>query len=251
MAVHYEVTDGVAVVTIERPERRNAVDRATADALGAAWRRFATDGDAHVGVLTGAGGHFSAGADLVAFDLAPGPAGFLGFTRLAVGKPTIAAVAGYCVAGGLEMALWCDLRVAGESAVFGCFERRFGVPLVDGGTQRLPRLVGLSRSLDLILTGRPVGAVEALRIGLADRVVADGEELAAARSLAADIAAFPQATVRSDRAAVLAGLGRDLPDGLAIEATLGSTVMETARRGAARFAAGAGRHGAASGGAGS
>lgn len=243
MTVRYDLRGPVAVVTVDRAERRNAVDRATADALGAAWRRFAADDRARVGVLTGAGGTFCAGADLKAMDLEARPEGFLGFTRLTVGKPTIAAVAGHCVAGGLEMALWCDLRVAGASAVFGCFERRFGVPLVDGGTQRLPRIVGLSRALDMILTGRPVGAAEALRIGLADRVVAIGDELTSARELGEEIAAHPQATVRSDRAAVYAGLGMPLAQGLAVEGRFGAAVMDTARDGAALFAAGAGRHG--------
>ncbi|MFQ5948117.1 MAG: crotonase/enoyl-CoA hydratase family protein [Acidimicrobiia bacterium] len=243
MPVHYERTGGVAVVTIDRPERRNAVDRDTAGSLHEAWRRFAADDGALVGILTGAGGHFSAGFDLKAFDLVDRPEGYLGFTRLTVDKPTIAAVGGYCVAGGLEMALWCDLRVAGEDAVFGCFERRFGVPLVDGGTQRLPRLVGLSRALDMILTGRPVGAAEAFRIGLADRVVAAGHELAAAQELAGVIGSFPQATVRSDRAAVLAGLGRPLEEGLVIERDAGAAVLDVAAEGAARFAKGAGRGG--------
>ncbi len=240
----YRVNEGVALITIERPERRNAIDRATAEGLRAAWRRFAGDPDANVAVLTGIGGTFSAGADLVAFDLVDSPAGWLGFTRLSVGKPTIAAVAGHCVAGGLEMALWCDLRVAADTAVFGCFERRWGVPLVDGATQRLPRIVGLSRALDMILTGRPVDADEAFRIGLADRVVPAGREVDEAVALATLIAGFPQVTVRTDRAAVYAGLGRPLEEGLSVENTLGSAALATAAAGAARFAAGEGRHGA-------
>ncbi len=244
MTVRYEQDGPVVVVTIDRPERRNAVDRATAAALGAAWRRFAADGSAVVGVLTGAGGTFCAGADLQAFDLVDGPGGFLGISRLVVGKPTIAAVAGHAVAGGLELALWCDLRVAGEDAVFGCFERRWGVPLVDGGTQRLPQVVGLGRALDMILTGRAVAAAEALAMGLANRVVPAGSELAAAVELANQIAAFPQATVRSDRAAVYAGMGRPVPEGLAEERRLGTAVLDVAAAGAARFAAGEGRGGA-------
>ncbi len=243
MAVTYRLQGAVALITIERPERRNAVDGATAAALGDAWRRFAADPQAAVGVLAGAGGHFSAGADLKAFDLADDPGGFLGFSRLAVAKPTIAAVRGYCVAGGLEMALWCDLRVAADDAVFGCFERRWGVPLVDGGTQRLPRIVGLGRALDMILTGRPVDAGEALAMGLANRVVPAGEEVAAALELAATIASFPQATVRSDRAAVYEGLGVPPAAGLAVERRVGTGVLATAAEGAARFAAGSGRHG--------
>jgi enoyl-CoA hydratase len=171
MSVRYERTAAVAVITIDRPERRNAIDRATAEALQRAWRDFDADPEARVGVLTGAGGVFCAGADLVAFDLIEEREGWLGICRTSVSKPTIAAVAGPCVAGGLELALWCDLRVAGAGAVFGCFERRFGVPLADGGTQRLPRIVGLGRALDMILTGRPVPAEEAFRIGLADRSV--------------------------------------------------------------------------------
>mgnify|MGYP000710623552 CR=1 FL=1 len=168
--VEYERADGVAVVTIDRPEARNAIDRETARGLRDAWERFEDDDGALVGVLTGAGGTFSAGADLEKMDLEETEDGWLGFTRKRVEKPTIAAVEGYCVAGGLEMALWCDLRVAAESATFGCFERRFGVPLVDGGTQRLPRLVGRGRALDMILTGRVVDAGTALDWGLADRV---------------------------------------------------------------------------------
>ena len=243
MSVHYERIGPAAVVTIDRPERRNAIDRATALGLQRAWREFAADPDARVGILTGAGGVFCAGADLVAFDLVEEPEGWLGICRMTVPKPTIAAVAGPCVAGGLELALWCDLRVAGVGAFFGCFERRFGVPLVDGGTQRLPRLVGLSRALDMILTGRAVPAEEALRIGLADRLVPDGEELPEALRLAEAIASFPQDTMLSDRRAVYAGLGRPLAEGLALEAEAGRQVGATAVAGAARFAAGEGRSG--------
>jgi enoyl-CoA hydratase len=243
MTVHYERHGAVAVITIDRPERRNAVDRATAGSLAAAWERFDGDAAAAVGIMTGAGGHFSAGADLVAFDLEDTPGGFLGFTRTTVSKPTIAAVSGVCVAGGLEMALWCDLRVAAAGATFGCLERRWGVPLVDGGTQRLPRIVGLSRALDLILTGRPIDAAEAHRIGLVDRLVPAGEHLDAALDLARRIAAFPQPTVRSDRLAVLEGLGRPLAEGLEIERRHGRGVLGTAAEGAQRFRAGEGRRG--------
>ncbi len=244
MTVRYEQEGPVVVVTIDRPERRNAIDRATADALGDAWRRFASDDGAAVGVLTGAGGTFCAGADLRAFDLVDGPGGFLGMSRLVLAKPTIAAIDGHAVAGGLELALWCDLRVAAADAVFGCFERRWGVPLVDGGTQRLPAIIGLGRALDMILTGRPVAADEAERIGLANRVALDGPALPAALALARQIASFPQATLRTDRAAVYAGLGRRPAEGLAVERTLGTGVLEEAAAGAARFAAGEGRHGA-------
>jgi enoyl-CoA hydratase len=241
--VAYERRGPVAVVTIDRPECRNAIDAATADALGDAWARFDEDDEAAVGVLTGAVGTFSAGADLEAMDLEDGPEGYLGFTRTEVSKPTVAAIEGHCVAGGLEMALWCDLRVAGAEAQFGCFERRFGVPLVDGGTQRLPRIVGLGRALDLILTGRPIDAETAHEWGLVNRVVEDGTALDAAVDLATTIAEFPQETVRTDRAAVYDGLGESLDAGLAIEAWHGSRSLETAMEGADRFTVGEGRGG--------
>ena len=243
MAVHYERIGSAAVITIDRPERKNAVDWSTAELLSRAWRRFDLDGDAVVAILTGAGGTFSAGADLKDFDLVDRPEGWLGFTRLHSVKPTLAAVEGHCVAGGLEMALWCDLRVAGEGSHFGFLERRFGVPLMDGGTQRLPRIVGLSRALDLIMTGRTIDSAEAHRIGLVDRVAPAGLALDAALELAETIASFPQATLRRDRAAVYEGLARSVEEGLAVEAQLGSEVIDVAAAGAARFAAGAGRSG--------
>lgn len=240
MEVTYQPVDSAAVITINRVDRRNAVDRATAEALAAAWRRFDGDEEALVGVLTGAGGHFSAGADLKAFDLVDDADGYLGFTRSEVSKPTIAAIEGYCVAGGLEMALWCDLRVASSGARFGCLERRFGVPLVDGGTQRLPQIVGRGRALDLILTGREIGADEALAIGLINRVVPPGKALEAALDLAAAIAAFPQTTLRSDRRAVLAGL----PLQLEAERQLGNAALSDSGAAAVGdFQAGKGRHG--------
>jgi len=242
--VEYERRGPVAIVTVDRPERRNAVDRETALALRDAWERFDEDEDALVGVLAGAGGTFSAGADLKAMDLEDDPEGYLGFSRTSVSKPTIAAIEGHCVAGGIEMALWCDLRVAARTAEFGCFERRFGVPLVDGGTQRLPRVVGLGRALDLILTGRALDAETAEEWGLVNRLAPDGEALDAAVELAELIAQFPQETVRTDRAAVYDGLGEPLERGLKIEAWHGSRAMETAREGADRFAGGAGRGGA-------
>ncbi len=244
MSVRYRRSGHAAVITIDRPERRNAVDLATAEALLRAWRDFHADPTALVGVLTGEGGVFCAGADLLAFDLADRPEGWLGFTRTMASKPTIAAVAGHCVAGGLELALWCDLRVAGTDAVFGCYQRRFGVPLADGGTQRLPRLVGLGRALDLILTGRRVDAEEAWRMGLIDRLVPAGTELEEALRLAEAIASFPQETLRSDRRCVYEGLGRPLEDGLALEAAAARGVLAEAVAGAARFAAGEGRSGA-------
>lgn len=244
MSVRYERIGRAAVVTIDRPERRNAIDLATAGGLLAAWRAFEQDAGARVGILTGAGGNFCAGVDLLALDVMERPEGWLGLTRQPVAKPTIAAVAGYAVAGGLELALWCDLRVAGSAAVFGCYERRFGVPLADGGTQRLPRVVGLGRALDMILTGRPVKADEAQRIGLADRVVPAGTELEEALRLAEVIAGFPQPTVLSDRRCVYEGLGRPLAEGLAIEAAAGRELFGEAAAGAARFAVGEGRAGA-------
>lgn len=244
MAVQYEQIGSAAVVTIARPEVRNAVDRATAEALAEAWRRFDADEGVLVGILTGAEGTFCAGADLKVMDLWDDPAGYLGMTRVEVSKPTIAAIDGHCVAGGLELALWCDLRVAGEDAVFGCFERRWGVPLADGGTQRLPLVVGLSRALDMIMTGRAVAAPEAHRIGLVDRLVPAGQELETALDLAEAIATFPQVTVRSDRAAVYEGIGRPMSDALARERRRGRAALLTAVAGAARFAAGEGRGGA-------
>jgi enoyl-CoA hydratase len=243
LSVRYRRNGRAAVITIDRPERRNAVDLATAEALLRAWRDFEADAGARVGVLTGAGGVFCAGADLLAFDLVDRPEGWLGFTRITVSKPTIAAVAGPCVAGGLELALWCDLRVAGADAYFGCYERRFGVPLADGGTQRLPRVVGLGRALDMILTGRAVAAEEARHIGLIDRLVPAGAELEEALRLAENIAAFPQETMRRDRACVYRGLGRPLEEGLALEAAAAREAVAEATAGAARFAAGEGRAG--------
>jgi len=239
--VSYDREGAVATVTVDRPERKNAIDSETAEALGDAWERFEEDDDAAVGVLYGANGTFSAGADLKAMDLTDSTDGWLGFTRTEVTKPTIAAIEGECVAGGLEMALWCDLRVAAPDATFGCFERRFGVPLVDGGTQRLPRVVGLGRALEMILTGRAVDAEEAREWGLVNRI--DDDPLDAAREMAAVIAEFPQETVRTDRAAVYEGLGSSLEQGLAIEAWHGSRAMGTAREGADRFAGGEGRGG--------
>jgi enoyl-CoA hydratase len=236
--VRYEREGAAALVTIDRPERRNAVDGATAAALLQAYERFAGDDGARVMVLTGAGDEaFCAGADLKALDtLDPdAPAGPMGFTRLAAAKPAIAAIGGWCVAGGLELAMWCDLRVADERARFGCLERRWGVPLIDGGTQRLPRIVGLGRALDLILTGRTVDAAEALGIGLVNEVVPSGRHVARALEIAEAIAAFPQETMLSDREAAHAALGLPLADGLALEARLGRERILGALEGARRF----------------
>jgi enoyl-CoA hydratase len=234
----------VTVVTIDRPERRNAVDAPTAAALRAALVAFDEDDASAVAVLTGAGGTFCAGADLKA--LAEGEArpvdgahGPMGPTRMRLSKPAIAAVEGHAVGGGLELALWCDLRVAGRGAVFGVFNRRFGVPLVDGGTVALPRLIGRSRALDLILTGRAVDAEEALAIGLVNRLVAPGTALSAAISLAGELAAVPQSGLRNDRLSTLEQEGLDVDAALANEARRGAATVASGEsvRGAARFAA--------------
>jgi enoyl-CoA hydratase len=246
--VRYERRGAAALVTIARPERRNAVDGPTAAQLLEAFERFCADDDALVLVLTGEGEEaFCAGADLKALaTLDPdAPGGPLGFTRLSSPKPTIAAVSGWCLAGGLELALWCDLRIAGETAAFGCAERRWGVPLIDGGTQRLPRVVGLGRGLELIVTGRTVDAREALAIGLVNEIAAD--PVARALQLAEGLAKFPQETLNSDRRAAIEGFGLPLADGLALEARLGRDRVVAALSGAARFAAGEGRGGAGAG----
>ncbi len=236
LMVGYERVGAATVVTIDRPERRNAVDGPTAAALLEAYERFAADDGACVMVLTGAGEQaFCAGADLKALEtLNPdAPSGPMGFTRITPVKPAIAAIRGWCVAGGLELALWCDLRIASEDARFGCLERRWGVPLIDGGTQRLPRVVGLGRALDLILTGREVDAREALAIGLLNEIVTD--PLTRALELAEAIAAFPQDTMLSDREAAHAALGLPVDEGLALEARLGRGLIATALEGAQRF----------------
>jgi enoyl-CoA hydratase len=226
--------------------RRNAVDAPTAELLERALARFEDEEDVLVLVLTGAGEEaFCAGADLKAIDgfaeRLEAPGGPLGFTRRTPAKPTIAAVSGWCLAGGLELALWCDLRVAARGASFGCTERRFGVPLVDGGTQRLPRIVGLGRALDLILTGRVVPAAEALAMGLVTEVVQAGRHVERALEFAETLARFPQETMLADRRAAIEGLGLPLAEGLALEARASRAVFEAGRRGAARFAAGEGR----------
>lgn len=248
-AVRTERLGPVTVVTINQPERRNAVDRDTAAALAAAFRAFDSEDGAAVAVLTGAGGTFCAGADLRSFAegrgnrVKPSGDGPMGPTRMMLSKPVIAAVAGHAVAGGLELACWCDLRVMEEDAVFGVFCRRWGVPLIDGGTVRLPRIVGRGRALDMILTGRPVGAQEAMEMGLANRVVAKGAALDAAIALAQDIARFPQATLRSDRLSLYGGEAMPLEAAMAAEFALGAKNLEEGRTGAARFAAGHGRAG--------
>jgi enoyl-CoA hydratase len=250
-AVRAERDGPVTTIVLSRPEVRNAVDRPTAAALADAFRAFAADADAKVAVLHGEGGTFCAGADLKAVADGRGNAarvggdGPMGPTYLFLEKPVIAAVAGHAVAGGLELALWCDLRVAEESAVFGVFCRRWGVPLVDGGTVRLPRTIGMGRAMDMILTGRPVAAAEAHRMGLVDRVVADGQARPAAEALAHDIAAFPQLCMRSDRLSAYEQWDRPAAEALDRELRRGLEVIESGetREGATRFAKGAGRGG--------
>jgi len=237
VSVRVERSGPVTTVILDRPEARNAVDGATAQALADAFRAFDVDEDAAVAVLWGAGGSFCSGADLKAMSnrVEPDGDGPMGPSRMVLSKPVIAAVAGHAVAGGLELACWCDLRVVEESATFGVFCRRFGVPLIDGGTFRLPRLVGLGRALDLILTGRAVDAEEALRIGLADRVVPHGAARAAAEELARELAALPQPTLRSDRLSVYEALGSPVDEAIALEFARGSQRLEDARRGAQDF----------------
>ena len=246
----------VTTIVINRPDRRNAVDGPTATRLADAMRAFEADETASVAVLTGAGGFFCAGADLKAVSegldgsnvnrLEPTGDGPMGPSRMTLTKPVIAAIAGPAVAGGLELALWADMRVAEQDAVLGVFCRRWGVPLIDGGTVRLPQIVGLGRALDLVLTGRSVGADEALVMGLVNRVVPTGEARAAAEELAASLAALPQRCLRSDRQSVYAAVGVPTADALAREFEFGSEALRTeAVGGAGRFASGKGRHGQA------
>ncbi|MEV4712314.1 crotonase/enoyl-CoA hydratase family protein [Micromonospora sp. NPDC049374] len=250
MTVRVERDGPVTTVILDRPTVRNAVDGPTARALADAFRAFDADPMAAVAVLWGAGGTFCAGADLKAIGTPSGNRvesdgdGPMGPTRMVLGKPVIAAISGYAVAGGLELALWCDLRVAESDAVLGIFCRRWGVPLIDGGTVRLPRLIGESRAMDLILTGRAVPADEAYAMGLVNRVVEPGESRAAAEQLAAEIARHPQTCLRNDRASILAAAAQPEPQALATELTYGLHSLATdAAAGAARFTAGAGRHG--------
>jgi enoyl-CoA hydratase len=246
--VRYERIGAAAVLTIDRQDRRNAVDGPTAERLRDGYQRFVADDAARVLVLTGAGDvAFCAGADLKAIDtFAPrlgAPEGPLGFTRLTSPKPTIAAISGWCLAGGFELALWCDLRIAAEGSTLGFPERRWGVPLIDGGTQRLPRIVGLGRALDLILSGRMVEGEEALAMGLLTEVVAPGRHLERALEYAEALAAFPQLTMLADRRAAIEGFGLPLDAALAVEARAGLETFGVAAEGAARFAAGEGRGG--------
>lgn len=252
-AVRFDIDGPIATITLSRPACRNAVDGPTATALRLAFERFEADSALRVAVLTGAAGHFCAGADLAALGdpslsnaIEPSGthAGPMGPTRMAFAKPVVAAIEGYAVAGGLELALMCDLRVAGRSATFGVFCRRWGVPLIDGGTVRLPRVVGMGRALDMILTGRPVDAAEALAMGLANRVVDDGQALASAQALARQIAAFPQGCMLADRASAFAQWDLPLAQALQREGADGFAVVAAeSLAGAARFAGGEGRHG--------
>jgi enoyl-CoA hydratase/carnithine racemase len=250
MSITVEKNGPVTTVILSRPDVRNAVDRDTAEALAEAFREFDDDDNALAGVLYGEGGTFCAGADLKAIALgkhnrteAEGD-GPMGPSRMLLSKPVIAAISGFAVAGGLELALWCDLRVMEESAVAGVFCRRWGIPLIDGGTVRLPRSIGLSRALDLILTGRPVGSAEALSIGLANRVVPDGTARQAAESLARELAQFPQICLRGDRRSAYEQFDMSLDDALANEFRHGLVALrEETTAGATRFASGTGRHG--------
>ncbi len=249
-SIRVERDGPVTTVVLARPERRNAVDGPMARELASAFADFDADPEAAVAVLYGEGGHFCSGADLKGIGtdrsntVAPGGDGPMGPTRMVLSKPVVAAVEGYAVAGGLELAAWCDLRVAAEDAVFGVFCRRWGVPLVDGGTVRLPRLIGTSRAMDMILTGRPVAADEAREMGLVNRVVPAGEVRAAAEGLARELSGFPQTCLRNDRRSVIHQEGRDETDALAFELTAGlESLSADAATGAQRFAGGAGRHG--------
>ena len=245
--VGIRIEDRITIVTIQRPESRNAVNRETAEALAYAFRQFDADPLSDVAILTGAGGNFCAGADLKAFNnhLSADGDGPMGPTRMRLSKPVIAAVEGYAVAGGLELALWCDLRVAARNATFGVFCRRFGVPLIDLGTVRLPRLIGQSQALDLILTGRPVPGEEALRMGLANRLTEPGLALDGAFDLAHTIAAHPQKCMRSDRLSVYEQWDLNWDDAAQNEFRLGMQVIESgeSREGAERFSKGKGKHG--------
>ena len=253
MPVRVETHEAVTTVTIDRPEVRNAVDGPTAAALAEAFRALEADDSQRVGILTGAGGHFCAGADLKAMAndperrnrVDPEGDGPMGPTRMALDKPVIAALEGYCVAGGLELALWCDLRVAARDAQLGFFDRRWGVPLIDGGTIRVSRLIGQSRAMDMLLTGRAVGAEEALSFGLVNRVTEPGRALDVARDLAEQIARFPQQVMRADRRSAVAQWGLKLEDAMRQEFDWGITAAASGEleEGAARFAGGAGRHG--------
>jgi enoyl-CoA hydratase len=249
--VNFEIEDSLAIVTINRPEVRNAVDHPTSQELASAFRRFDADESLSVAILTGAGGIFCAGADLKAVATGRGNRvtadgdGPLGCSRMLLSKPVIAAVEGFAVAGGLELSLWCDMRVAARDAIFGVYCRRFGVPLIDGGTIRLPRLIGMSNAMDMILTGRGVSGEAALRMGLANRLVEKGGALKSAKELAAQLAQFPQRCLRGDRMSAYEAWTMPLKDALANEYRHGTATIQSGetRAGAERFSSGVGRHG--------
>lgn len=246
MAVIETRTDGaVTIITITRPQRRNAINGETAEALRQAWLAFEADASQRVGILTGGDEIFCAGADLKEIDSLnlENEYGPLGFTRMSISKPTIAAIAGYAVAGGLEVACWCDIRIADETAQFGCLERRFSVPLVDGGTVRLPQIIGLGRALDLILTGRLVDANEAHQMGLVNAVVPQGKHIERAIEIGKQLADFPQVAMLNDRRSVYAGLGKSLEEALTIEAEIGRETWASGEgaSGAKEFSEGKGR----------
>ena len=245
--IHLEISEPFGHVTIDRPERTNAVDYETGQEMVNALRRIDEDDDLAVGIISGSEGNFSAGADLKEIadgvDMRERSYSLMGFSHADIKKPTIAAIEGYCVAGGMEVALWCDLRVAATDATFGAFNRRFGVPFVDGATQRLPRMIGYSRALDLMLTGRPIDGEKAEEWGLVNRIADPGEALDRAIELADRMAEFPQQTIQSDLHAIYSGMGMPIERGLEVEAWTGLRSMPTAQEGASRFADGEGRHG--------
>ena len=253
MKVLVEKKEKICTIQINRPNVRNSVDRETAQLLTEALRDFENDENLHVAVLYGNGGTFCAGADLKAFSIEDGNSlendmlkdGPMGPSRMKLSKPVIAAVSGYAVAGGLELAIWCDLRIVEKDAIFGVFCRRFGVPLIDGGTQRLPRLIGMSRALDMILTGRPVGAEEALLMGLANRIVEVGTVKEEAEKLATQISRYPQLCMKNDRKAVYEGFDLEFEKAMELEFTLGMTVVQSGEsmEGAKLFVQGQGKHG--------
>ena len=245
--IQFERSEPIGHVTIDRPERTNAVDYETGQEMVDALRRIDEDDDLAVGIVSGTGDDFCAGADLKEIaegvDMGDRPYSLMGYSHANIRKPTIAAIEGHCVAGGIEVALWCDLRVAAADATFGAFNRRFGVPFVDGATQRLPRMIGYSRALDLMLTGRPIDGETAEEWGLVNRVTPPGEALDRAIELADRIAGYPQQTIRTDLRSIYEGIGMPLERGLEIEAWNGLQSMAVAQEGASRFASGEGRHG--------
>lgn len=245
--IRFERSEPIGHVTIDRPERTNAIDYETGQEIVDALERVDADDDLAVGIISGTGDDFCAGADLKEIaegvDMGERPYSLMGYSHANIRKPTIAAIEGHCVAGGIEVALWCDLRVAAADATFGAFNRRFGVPFIDGATQRLPRMIGYSRAIDLMLTGRPIDGETAEEWGLVNRVTPSGEALDRAIELADRIAGYPQQTIQTDLKSIYEGMGMPIERGLEIEAWNGLQSMATAQEGASRFAAGEGRHG--------